>query len=100
MILSQPALYLMLFFIGLALCLFGSLIWFTELGNWYPEGHPKLQELGITPPTGAGGIYLRNTALTGEPQLGETPFVAIPNSFWYVVVTITTVGYGEMNHSP
>merc|ERR1719265_2934744 len=32
---SAPALSLMLFFVLLGLCLFGTLIWFAEQGDWY-----------------------------------------------------------------
>merc|ERR1719502_788036 len=47
MVQSLPALYLMLFFVGLGLCLFGTLIWFAEQGVWFPPGNEKLLELGI-----------------------------------------------------
>merc|ERR1719456_1288052 len=45
---SLPALYLMLFFVSLGLCLFGTLVWFTESGTWYPQGHPEFLKLDIT----------------------------------------------------
>merc|ERR1719199_258103 len=64
MYLSQPALYLMLFLITIALCLFGALIWFTEQGTWYPEGDPLVTGLGITD----RGAYLRKTGLYEEVQ--------------------------------
>merc|ERR1719409_513822 len=54
---SLPALYLMLFFILLGLCLFGTLMWFAEQGTWYPEGHPNLQELGIVGSPKGGDWY-------------------------------------------
>merc|ERR1719324_1800592 len=43
---SLPALYLMLFFVTLGMCLFGTLMWFTESGDWYPQGHQELLNLG------------------------------------------------------
>merc|ERR1719171_2450750 len=55
---SLPALGLMLFFIAMGLCLFGTLIWFAEQGTWYPQGHPKLLEMGITD----RGAFLRKTS--------------------------------------
>merc|ERR1719375_1527413 len=88
---STPALSLMLFFISLGCCLFGTLIWFTEQGTWYPKGHPELTRLDIT----KRGAYLRKDGTLGE-QLEESPFHSIIHSFWYIIVTITTVGYGDL----
>jgi hypothetical protein len=89
---SLPALYLMLFFVGLGLCLFGTLIWFCEAGEWFPQGNPEVENLGIT----ERGAYLRNVAfLDGVEELDESPFPSIIHTFWFVIVTVTTVGYGD-----
>jgi len=88
---SAPALSLMLFFISLGCCLFGTLIWFTEQGTWYPQGHQELVFLGIT----TRGAYLREDGTT-DNNLEESPFHSIIHSFWYIIVTITTVGYGDL----
>jgi hypothetical protein len=88
---SAPALSLMLFFISLGCCLFGTLIWFTEQGTWYPEGHEELLLLNIT----TRGAYLRKDGIQGD-DLEESPFRSIIHSFWYIIVTITTVGYGDL----
>merc|ERR1719352_1299152 len=41
---SIPALLLMMFFIVLGCCLFGTLMWFAEQGTWYPQRNKKLAE--------------------------------------------------------
>eukprot|EP00746_Dinoflagellata_sp_MGD_P011227 gnl/MRDRNA2_/MRDRNA2_123484_c0_seq1.p1 gnl/MRDRNA2_/MRDRNA2_123484_c0~~gnl/MRDRNA2_/MRDRNA2_123484_c0_seq1.p1 ORF type:complete len:647 (+),score=126.92 gnl/MRDRNA2_/MRDRNA2_123484_c0_seq1:70-2010(+) len=86
---SLPALYLMIFFLAMALCLFATMVWFTDQGIWYSRGHPELLKIGIT----TKGAYLR-AGLDG--QLEETPFPSISSGFWWVVVTVTTVGYGDV----
>jgi hypothetical protein len=88
---SAPALSLMLFFISLGCCLFGTLIWFTEQGKWYAEGTSELLALGIT----GRGAYLRKDGTVAN-DLEESPFYSIIHSFWYVIVTVTTVGYGDL----
>lgn len=90
---SLPAILMMLFFISMLCCMFGTLMWFVERGDWYPEGNPKLGEL--IPPIVGRGAYLRSTSdLKCWDCFEETPFPSIIHSFWFIIVSITTVGYG------
>lgn len=90
---SMPALFLMSFFVLLGCCVFGTLIWQVEQGRWYPEGHEELLGLGIL----QRGAFLRHDGSPDPDSLIETDFPSIPSAFWYVIVTISTVGYGDQS---
>eukprot|EP00854_Cymbomonas_tetramitiformis_P004744 gene4744-5801_t len=82
MINSAPAMYILIFFSLLGMVLFGSMIFFAEAGTWTVNAEfPH-------------GAYLRQNLLDNGEE--ETPFSSIPASFWWVLVTSTTVGYGDM----
>ena len=74
---SAYALYLLLFFVLIGMVIFGSLIFITEAGDWDAslENFVRIGE-------------------KGEPEV--SPFSSIPACFWWVIVTATTVGYGDM----
>jgi len=71
---SVNALYLLVFFIAIGITLFSSGIYFVERGD-YDEMR---------------GYYVR------EGEESETPFNSIPASMWWCIVTIITVGYGDV----
>eukprot|EP00471_Norrisiella_sphaerica_P004424 CAMPEP_0184483106 /NCGR_PEP_ID=MMETSP0113_2-20130426/4720_1 /TAXON_ID=91329 /ORGANISM="Norrisiella sphaerica, Strain BC52" /LENGTH=506 /DNA_ID=CAMNT_0026863287 /DNA_START=174 /DNA_END=1694 /DNA_ORIENTATION=+ len=75
---SASALYLLLFFLLISTIVFGSTIYYAERGDWDEEK----------------GYYVRPD-LYGD-GLERSPFTSIPRSFWWVIVTSTTVGYGDM----
>jgi len=81
MVNSAPALNLLAFFQLLGMVLFGSMIYYCENGEWATtEEYPN-------------GVYLRRSVngLYKEPS----PFTSIPACFWWVIVTTSTVGYGD-----
>lgn len=75
---SVSALMLLMFFLLIAVILFGSLVYYAEKGEWNSE---------------LGGFARMD--VTGQ-KLELTPFTSIPASFWWVLTTSTTVGYGDM----
>lgn len=78
---SIPALSLLFFFTALGVVLFGSLIFFMEGGDFkVTEDFPS-------------GAYLRNGLLD---DLEETPYTSIPVACYWVIVTATTVGFGDL----
>ncbi|KAG8897909.1 hypothetical protein FRB99_007799, partial [Tulasnella sp. 403] len=70
---SKEALFALAFFVGMALVVFSTLLYFAERGTWD-------QNLGLF------------VNADGTPS----DFESIPAAAWFVLVTITTVGYGEI----
>ena len=70
---SVDALMLLFFFLSLATILASSIVYFVERGTWSVAQQQWLRE-------------------DGEPS----QFTSIPATFWWCVVTLTTVGYGDV----
>lgn len=78
---SKEALAVMVFFVLLGMVLFGSVVFFAEGGDWVVDAeHPD-------------GYYQRFS--TNQVDTEMSPFRSIASSFWWVMVTVTTVGYGD-----
>ncbi|KAF9365438.1 hypothetical protein BGX34_010065, partial [Mortierella sp. NVP85] len=70
---SMDALSALLFFLITGVMLFSTLLYFAERGEW-DEDRQVFIDANNNPST----------------------FDSIPAAFWYVMVTITTTGYGDM----
>lgn len=88
----------LLFFVICLICiLFGTLLYLSEGGTWHePNDMCEIEDgsmvlCGQFYPSGA---YLRADALGRLKE--ESPFASIISAAWCVMVTITTVGYGDM----
>lgn len=75
---SSSALVLLFFFSMLNSIVFGSIVYILEKGVWSEEDQ----------------MYMRPD-LTGQGQ-EESPFTSMPQGFWWVFTTTTTVGYGDV----
>ncbi|CAG8623543.1 3632_t:CDS:10 [Paraglomus brasilianum] len=70
---SMDALSALFFFMVTSIVLFSTLLYFAERGTWDTEKHAFVDS-------------------NGKPSA----FDSIPSAFWFVMVTITTTGYGDM----
>lgn len=99
MIMSHQPLMMLFFFNGILMVIFASLLYFIE-GQRYsvdpiftlprldPVTNKTLEALFPT------GVYVRRGLLSDEDQ--PSPVRTIPRACWWVLVTMATVGYGDI----
>jgi hypothetical protein len=74
--LSIQPLLMLVFVVLIAMVVFASAIYYAERGEW----------------SEADGAFMRQHG--GELEV--SPYQSIPESFWWCIVTMTTVGYGDV----
>ena len=80
--LSSPFLIPLSFYVSLLMVFFGCLVYIAERGTFVvSEMYPK-------------GAYVRSD-ISGETTEGS-PFQSIPDALYFVVITATTVGFGDL----
>mmetsp|Transcript_59943 Transcript_59943/g.130011 ORF Transcript_59943/g.130011 Transcript_59943/m.130011 type:complete len:793 (+) Transcript_59943:71-2449(+) len=83
---STKALYVLAFNLLLGIVISGSLIYLAEGGEWDPATRSFRRSISRS---------YNSTSDSWDDVMAESPFVSIPHSFWWAVVTATTVGYGD-----
>lgn len=78
---SKEAIVILLFYLCIIVIVGAAVIYTVEQGTY---------KVNSDFPNGA---YLRPDGLGG---MEESPFISIPTSIYYLVVTVTTVGYGDI----
>jgi hypothetical protein len=78
LILSLPPLTMLILVVMLAVVLFSSIMYYAERGEWDNEKKK----------------WIRTDPRTEESEV--SPYQSIPDSFWWCIVTLTTVGYGDV----
>jgi len=88
---STKALYVLLFNLLLGVVISGSLMYLAEGGTWDEATQHYLRRAGQQWNASSGQFI---------ELYEQSPFQSIPHTFWWAMVTIATVGYGDENNYP
>jgi len=79
---SAEGLKMLVVLVSVAVLIFSALLWYAERGVWVDEHVWEEEEERWN------GAFVRSDG-------SVSPFPSIPSTFWWAVVTMTTVGYGD-----
>jgi len=89
---STKALYVLAFNLLLGIIISGSLMYLAEGQGQWDEAQQRY--------TRRVGWQWNATSQQMEEVTEVSPFQSIPHTFWWAIVTITTVGYGDLVNHP
>lgn len=95
---SLDMLGMLMFLLSLSVIIFSTLIYFTERGESVTVGDFSFysRETDISCGKVLTNDEQGNPTMVEECVRIESPFESIPDSFWWCMVTLMTVGYGDV----
>lgn len=98
---SLDMLAMMFFLLALTVLVFATLVYFAEKGDYFPTEDLYARDVDVVcvgsvlASANSGSLtQLDGTLIDGCSRV-PSPYKSIPDSFWWTMVTLMTVGYGD-----